>query len=118
MSGLDRFIAFDKGEFIGREAALRERETGAAQRLVLLRIDATDADATGFEPVRADGRRVGFVTSGAYGPHVRQSLAFAYVDRAILERPVPLEVDVVGERRAARILAEPPYDPRGARLRG
>jgi dimethylglycine dehydrogenase len=118
MSGLDRFIAFDKGEFIGREAALRERETGAAQRLVLLQIDATDADATGFEPVRADGRRVGFVTSGAYGHHVHQSLAFAYVDRAIVERPMPLEVDVVGERRAACILPEPPYDPRGARLRG
>ena len=26
MCGLDRFIAFDKGEFIGREAALAERE--------------------------------------------------------------------------------------------
>ncbi|HXQ32223.1 MAG TPA: FAD-dependent oxidoreductase [Steroidobacteraceae bacterium] len=118
MSGLERFIAFDKGAFIGRDAALKERDTGPSQRLALLAVDADDADATGFEPVWADGCRVGFVTSGAYGHYVRQSLALAYLDRAIAENPVPLEIHVVGELRQARILAEPPYDPRGLKLRG
>jgi dimethylglycine dehydrogenase len=118
MSGLDRFIAYDKAGFIGREAAIRERETGSDQRLVLLAIDALDADVTGFEPVWAGERRVGFVTSGAYGHSVGQSLALAYIDRTIPEESVPLEVHVVGERRPARLLREPPYDPRGLRLRG
>jgi dimethylglycine dehydrogenase len=118
MSGLDRFIAYNKGDFLGRAAARKERETGSDQRLVLLAIDALDADVTGFEPVWVGGQRVGFVTSGAYGHHVKQSLALAYVDRAIMDRPVPLEVHVLGERRPARLLAEPPYDPQGRRLRG
>ena len=118
MSGLDRFIAFDKGDFIGRAAALEERKRGPAQRLVLLAVESPDADVTGFEPVFCDGKPIGFVTSGAYGHHVRLSLALAYVDAAIAARPVPLTVDVIGEPRAARILAEPPYDPRGLRLRG
>ena len=118
MSGLDRFIAFDKGEFIGREAAMRERETGSDQRLVLLSIDALDADVTGFEPVWAGERRIGYVTSGAYGHYVGQSLALAYVERTMAGESVPLEVHVVGERRPARLLREPPYDPRGLRLRG
>ncbi|MBS0388476.1 MAG: GcvT family protein [Proteobacteria bacterium] len=117
MAGLDRFIAFDKGEFIGRAAALEERARGPSQRLVLLAVDSLDADVTGFEPVRSGGSIVGFVTSGAYGHHVRQSLALAYVDAAVAARPGPLEVDVIGESRAARILVEPPYDPRGLRLR-
>jgi dimethylglycine dehydrogenase len=117
MSGLDRFIAFDKGEFIGRAAVLAARDTGPGQQLVLLAIDALDADVTGFEPVWVGERRVGFVTSGAYGHHVKQSLALAYIDRAIVEDPVPLEVHVAGERRPARLLVEPPYDPRGLRLR-
>ncbi len=63
MSGLDRFIAFDKGEFIGREAALAERAANPTQRLVLLSIDAGDAgdaDATGFEPVWQGAHKVGF----------------------------------------------------------
>jgi dimethylglycine dehydrogenase len=118
MSGLDRFIAFDKGEFIGRDAALAERAAGPSQRLVMLAIDALDADVTGFEPVSIGARKVGFITSGAYGHHVKQSLALAYVDRSIAEKPAPLTVHVVGEPRTARILAEPLYDPEGLKLRG
>jgi len=118
MSGLDRFIAFDKGEFIGRDAALAERAAGPSQRLVLLAIDALDADVTGFEPVSVGTRKVGFITSGAYGHHVKQSLGLAYVDRSIAEKPAPLTVHVIGEPRPARILAEAPYDPKGLKLRG
>jgi dimethylglycine dehydrogenase len=117
MTGLDQFIAFDKGDFIGRAAALAERDAGPAQRLVLLAIDAGDADVSGFEPVWAASRKVGFVTSGAYGHHVRQSLALAYVESPIAAAPVPLAVHVVGERRAARLLKMPPYDPQGFKLR-
>lgn len=117
-SGLDRFVAYDKGDFIGRAAAMKDREIAAGQRLVLLAIDATDADATGFEPVWMGNRRVGFVTSGGYGHHVKQSLAMAYVEREIAANPQALEVHVMGERRSAHVLREPPYDPQGLKLRG
>ena len=117
MSNLARHLAFDKGEFIGREAALRERDAGTTTTLVTLAIDASDADASGFEPVKCDGRKVGFVTSGAYGHYVGKSLALAYVEREIVAAPPALTVEVVGETRAARILAEPAYDPKGLRLR-
>jgi dimethylglycine dehydrogenase len=117
MSGLDRYIDYGKGDFIGRAAALRDREANPAQRLALLAIDADDADAVGFEPVFRGERRVGFITSGAYGHHIGRSLALAYVDRAALEGDDRLEVEVIGERRAARILPEAPYDPRGLRQR-
>jgi dimethylglycine dehydrogenase len=118
MSGLDRYIDYDKGEFVGRAAALRERETPPAQRLVLLSIDARDADAAGYEPIWSGEHRVGFVTSGTYGHHVKQSLALAYVQSSALEARDSLEVEVIGERRAARVLPEAPYDPRGWRPRG
>ena len=108
---------FDKPDFVGRTAALRARESAPAQRLVLLEIDATDADAMGYEPVWAEGQRVGFVTSGGYGHHVEMSLALAYVDREIVESNAQLTVHVVGEERSARILQEPPYDPTGGRIR-
>jgi dimethylglycine dehydrogenase len=117
MSGLDRFVAFDKAGFIGRDAALRERDTGAARRLVLLEVDATDAEAAGDDSIWLDGRLAGFVTSGAYGHHVGKSLALAYVDSDLIEASPELTVYVVGEERTARILPEPPYDPKGTRLR-
>jgi dimethylglycine dehydrogenase len=118
MSGLDRFVAFDKGDFIGREAALREREEGVAQHLVLLEVDAGAADASADDGIWIGDRRVGFVTSGAYGHHVKRSLALAYVDRDVIESADDLEVFVVGEARTARILPEAPYDPTSSKLRG
>jgi len=117
MSGLDHFVAFDKGDFIGRDAAILERETGPVQRLVPLEIEAVDADAAGYEPIWAAGRRVGFVTSGGYGHHVGMSLALAYVNREVVESKAQLSVHVVGEERAAHILAQAPYDPAGTRMR-
>jgi len=118
MSGLDRYVAFDKGDFIGREAALREREAGAARRLALLDVDATDADASRHDGIWLADRQVGTVTSGAYGHRVGKSLALAYLDREIIAMDAELALFVLGEARTARILSEPPYDPTGERLRG
>ncbi|MBS0374263.1 MAG: GcvT family protein [Proteobacteria bacterium] len=118
MCGLDRYVAYDKPGFIGREAALRDRDAGPAERLVLLALAEGPADVTGYEPVHLDGHRIGYVTSGAYGHHVAQSLALAYVRREFADSDAPLGVTVIGERREARILHEPPFDPAGRRLRG
>jgi dimethylglycine dehydrogenase len=122
-SGLDRFVAFDKPDFVGRQAVLAARDTPPARRLTLLAIDATDADASGDEGVWQGDDLVGFTTSGAYGHHVGQSLALAYVDTELVTSAragaaPELVVDVVGAPRTARILTDAPYDPEGARLRG
>ena len=125
MCGLDRFIDFAKPDFVGKTAALREQEPTHApkQRLVQLSIDSHDADARMLDPIWLDGRLVGSVTSGAYGHHVKQSLALAYVDAdvAVLAKTDPslaLQVHIVGDPRPCKILNEAPHDPKGKRLRG
>jgi dimethylglycine dehydrogenase len=120
MCRLDRHIAFDKPDFIGRDGALRERDTPSPRMLVTLAIDAVDADASGFEPVKLDGRLVGYTTSGAYGHFVGQSLALAYVDREAVTAATTgttLTVDVIGETRTARLLTASVFDPKGVRIR-
>jgi dimethylglycine dehydrogenase len=97
---------------------LRETLVAAGEGLVTLAIDADGADARGFEPVWIDGKRVGFVTSGGYGHSVGMSLALALVDGAVAAEGTTVDVHVVGEKRPARIIADSPYDPSGARLRG
>jgi dimethylglycine dehydrogenase len=118
MSGLDRYVAFDKEGFVGAEAARRERDEGAPRRLVLLEVDAEDADAAREDGIWRGERLVGTVTSGAYGHHVEMSLALAHVDRDVVDAADELTVYVMGAARPARILPAPPYDPTGARLRG
>ena len=118
MTGMDRWIAWNKGAFVGREAALSERERNTApQRLVTLEVDALDADASGYEPVWKAGRRVGFVTSGGYGHYVGRSLAMALVDVEHAQVGEELHTHVVGVERGARIIESSPYDPGGVVMR-
>ena len=116
-TGLDRFIAFDKSDFIGREAALKERDAGVTRRIVTLEVDAVDADAGGFEPVWHKGRRVGFVTSGGYGYTIGKSVALALVDDDFAGEGTDLSVHIVGVERPARVIAASPYDPDGKAMR-
>jgi len=119
MTGMDRWIAWNKGDFVGREAALAERERNTApQRLVTLEIDAEDADASGYEPVWKGERRIGFITSGGYGHHVGKSLAMALVAVEHADERGDLRAHVVGVERAARIVEPSPYDPGGSVMRG
>jgi dimethylglycine dehydrogenase len=110
-------VDLDKGDFIGAEAARRERGSGPTWRLVLLEVDADDADARRDDGIWVGERRVGEVTSGAFGHHVGKSLALASLEYDVADAAPELTVYVIGEPRTARILPEVPYDPEGLRLR-
>ncbi len=118
MTGMDRWIDWDK-DFVGKSAAITERDgNGPAQTLVTMEIDADGADASGFEPIWSDGVQVGFVTSGGFGHTVGKSLAMALVDPAHSRAGKEVSVHVVGVERQARIIAASPYDPDGKAMRG
>lgn len=118
MTGFDRFVAYDKGDFIGAEAVRAERDgPGSAKVLVTLEVDATDADASGYEPVWHKGKLVGFVTSGGYGHTIGRSLAMAMVDRAVAAPGTELSVHIVAQERGARVIPASPYDPDGKVMR-
>jgi dimethylglycine dehydrogenase len=118
MTGLDRWIAFDKGPFIGSDAAGRDHDSNTrSRRLVTLEIDAVTADASGYEPIWRNDRRVGFITSGGYGHTIGKSLAMALIDPAYASPGTELTTHIVGVCRGARILSPSPYDPRGLRMR-
>jgi dimethylglycine dehydrogenase len=118
MTGMDRWIAWDKGDFLGRKAALIESKGSPPDRqLVTLEIDALDADATGYEPVWRSGAIVGFVTSGGYGHTVGKSLAMALIAPEAAEIDSELSVHIVGAERQARVIAASPYDPAGKAMR-
>ena len=118
MTGMDRWIAWDKGDFLGRKAALIESKGPPPERqLVTLEVDAADADATGYEPVWRSGAMVGFVTSGGYGHTIHKSLAMALVAPEAAEAGSELSVHIVGAERNARVIAPSPYDPLGKAMR-
>ena len=80
-------------------------------------MDVDDADASGYEPIWHDGKRVGFVTSGAYGHTVQKSIAMALVDRDLAVPGTELTVHIVGIERQCRVIDASPYDPQGKAMR-
>ncbi len=117
-AGLGRFVAFDKGDFVGRGALLAEQAAGVSHRLSCLVVEASDADAHGQEPVYAGGGRpVAYVTSGGFGHTLGRSIALAYLPAELAEPGTELAVAILGERRRARVVTEPLYDPANERLR-
>ncbi len=117
-AGLDRFVAMDKGDFMGREALLKAHNSGPRYRLVTLLVEADDADCTGNEPVLRDGGVVGVVSSGGFGHHVGESIALAFIDPALDSTAGTFEVEILGVMRRARIVPQAPFDPQNERLRG
>jgi dimethylglycine dehydrogenase len=116
-AGLGRFVNLTKGEFIGRGAAAAEQKQGGKRQLVALAVQAEDADAIGDEPIYYEDEVVGWVTSGGYGHSVGQSIALGYVHAEHAGATTGFAVEIIGERRSAVRLAQPPFDPAGARMR-
>lgn len=117
-AGLDRFVRTSGNrDFVGRGGYLEEKSSGGKLRLKLFEVDSPDADAFGDEPIWHDGKVAGWVTSGGYGHTVGKSLALGYVPKALADVRSGFEIEIIGERKAARMLAAAPVDPEGARVR-
>ena len=118
-SGLDAFVAFDKGmDFTGKAAALSEREAGVDKKLVALIVDVDDVDCAHDEAVIYNGECVGYVTSGGYAHYCQQSMAMAYVPAALAKAGEQFSVEILGELKPASVQMKALYDPSGSKMRG
>jgi dimethylglycine dehydrogenase len=118
-TGLDRFIDYDKpADFIGKKAALAEREQGVSRRLCTFEVDAQDADAVAWEPIWHDGAVVGYVTSGGYSHHAQKSIAFGFLPVELVQEGREVEIEILGDMIKAKLYQAPLYDPGNEYLRG
>lgn len=115
--GLDRFIDFDKPDFIGKTALLRQRTEGLRRRMVTLEVDIADADVIMHEGVYRDGRLIGRVTSGGWSYHLGREIALALVAAEHARPGEALTIPILNEHRQARVIADSPYDSNNARCR-
>ena len=116
-ASMSRFVRLEKEDFIGKQASLAKKQRGPRMQLVYMEVDNTDSDCVGNEPVYYNGKLVGLTTSGGFGFTVNKSLAFAYVDPAMTASGTEFEMMIFSEKRKARIIAEPAFDPTNARLK-
>jgi dimethylglycine dehydrogenase len=114
---LGRFVDYDS-EFIGKAATLAhlEHRDDLDMILVYCEVDTdidpvTGNDCRGNEPIFDGDRRIGLTTSGCWGHSVGKGLAFAYVEPGYAQPGSTFDVQLLGERRQATVLADAAYDP-------
>ena len=116
---IERFVDFD-GDFVGKDATVARRDQDAPLSMVLVYCEISDGetDMRGNEPAYdGDGNVIGVATSGAFGHAVGKSLGFVYVTPDFEAPGSTFEIDMLGTRRTATVLAEPAYDPDNATIR-
>ncbi len=71
-----------------------------------------------WEPIWLDGAVVGFCTSGGFSHYTGKSVAQGFVPADRVQDGLKVEIEILGERRPARLVTEPLFDADGARMRG
>ncbi len=139
--GLNRWIRFDKREFIGREALLQIQDMGLNERWTGLMLDGKTPAKTGDRifsvadiatlkekmftgseagdefDLESAGELVGEVTSSAVGYSVEKTLALGYVRVTHTYPGARLLVEVNGRPTLAKVVNTPFFDPTGIRMR-
>lgn len=116
--GLDRFVAYGKqADFIGKNAAIEERDNGGTLRLCTFVVDAKDADVIGDEPIYHNGEVHGWVTSGGFTHHSQKSVAMGYISKEVADEIDGFEIELLGEKLKASIQQAPLFDANFARMR-
>jgi dimethylglycine oxidase len=120
-AGLEFTVKLEKGDFIGRKALERRlelhRAKAASPRLAPLTLDDPARVVMGKEPVFADGRAVGFVTSADFGYTIGRGIAYAWIPEELATEGTPLEIEYFAERLAATVAPDPLFDPAMTRMR-
>ncbi len=117
-TGLDRFVSLKKNDFIGRDAAMRERDTPPARHLTTFLVDADDADVVAYEPIFDGDDVVGFCTSGGYAHHAAKSVAIGFLPVERIADGAEFHIEILGKRRRAVVHTTPLFDPDALRMRG
>ncbi len=122
-AGLSFAVAFNKGiDFIGKEALLRQREEGLKKRMAIFVLEDPEPLLLGDEPIYRDGVLVGRTTSGNFAHTLGRSVGMGYVEYEDGVTPEWIrsgryEIEVATQRFPAKVHLNPPYDPRGEKVK-
>ena len=109
---LGMFVALEKGDFIGREALLRQKEAGPARRAVALRMTTRSAPPRpGYPVLDENGEAIGAVTSGTQSPSLNCGIALALVRPERGRIGTELRLEVRGRPVPALVVGRPIYRP-------
>jgi len=108
-AGLGFFVSLDKGEFIGREILAEQKADGVKKKLIAFRMTDKSAPPRPHYPIRANGAKIGEVTSGTQSPSLGIGIGMGYVPPEFAKPDTKLEIEIRGKCAPAVIVTKPIY---------
>ncbi len=108
-SGLGWIVKFDKGDFIGKEALLTQRDAGLPKKLVGFFLDEAGIARQGDAVATLDGTPIGVVASGTKTPTVNKALGMAFVETPYTALDTKLTFVVRGRSISGHVVPLPFY---------
>lgn len=105
-AGLGWVVAWNKGDFRGKEALSKIRDAGLDRKLVGISTAGRRPPREG-NPVMSQGNQIGTTTSGNFSPTLNHGIAFAFVDLEHVEPGTEVTVDVRGTDLAGAVVKTP-----------
>ena len=111
-------VDLDKGDFIGRDALVKQKQAGVNRKLCTIILDGSEfTQIYGGEVIYQNGNVIARVRSGGYGYSIKKNILYAYLPVEIAITGTRLEVDLIEARFQAEVTATVLFDPKGERLR-
>lgn len=107
-AGLSWVVRLNKGEFIGRDALLKERAEGITRRLVGFEMLERGVARSHYH-ILAAGEEIGEVTSGTMSPSLNKAIGLGYVGTAHAKAGTALQIDIRGKLAQAQVTSTPFY---------
>ncbi len=95
-----------KGQFVGSHALQQARDNGLKRKLIGLQLTESGVPREGY-PVLADGREVGYVTSGTMSPSLKKGIALALIETAYADGDQSLQIGIRKRQLAAERVSLP-----------
>ncbi len=109
-AGLGRFVALDKGGFVGREKLLQQKQDGVARKCVaFVMTGSSPPPRPDYLIWGASDQPVGRVVSGTQSPSLGKGIGLGYVPVAEASPATLLEIEIRARRYPAAVVAKPIY---------
>ncbi|BDS05702.1 aminomethyltransferase [Oceaniferula spumae] len=109
-AGLGFFCALEKGDFIGRDVLVKQKEDGLKERLVAIKYTGKGAPPRAhYEVFSKDGERLSELTSGVLSPSLREGIAMTYLPVSYAKLGTLVDIDVRGRKFEAKVVKKPFY---------
>jgi aminomethyltransferase len=103
-------VKFQKGNFIGKNMLLKQKDEGIKRKRVGIRMIERGIPRQGFEIYDDKGEKIGYITSGTYSPLLKYGIGMAYIQAAQAQKGNLVNVKIHNRLVKGKIVSFPFYD--------